>query len=443
MRTWILTACLLSCPSISALAETYVISPDGSGDFPTIQAAIDAAADGDIIALTDGIFTGEGNRDIDYLGKALKVQSQGENPEACVIDCEGTETDPHGGFYFRTGEQPGSVLMDVTIEGGWGVYPNVGGAIRCEGNSSPTIVSCVFSGNRGTAVGCSEGSAPTFSGCRFTKNQGLYGGAIYGDRCSLTISHCEFIENETEGEAGAIFAYETVAEITGSAFIRNTAHMAAAVSFHDESEVRVLDCLFEGNVSTSSGGALTFWISGPNIVERCTFVGNRAGHEGAALWSEKMSATYVRNCTFWGNASPNGTVLAGNYEVVIENTVVAFSTQGPGVASYGDYAELTCCDIFGNDGGDWVGTIADQYGVDGNISKDPLFCDPEGGDFHLDSASPCAPFSPANPECDLIGAWPVGCGGTPVTATTWGGIKALYGQGALPKEGPVPREARR
>jgi len=134
----------------------------------------------------------------------------------------------------------------------------------------------------------------------------------------------------------------------------------------------------------------------------------------------------VRNCTFWGNASPNGTVLAGNYQVVIENSVIAFSTQGPGVASYEDYAELSCCDIFGNAGGDWVGKIADQYGVDGNIGMDPLFCDPENGDLHLDAASPCAPFSPSNPECDLVGAWPVGCGGTPVTATTWGAIKALY-----------------
>ena len=201
---------------------------------------------------------------------------------------------------------------------------------------------------------------------------------------------------------------------------------AAAASFHDESEANIIGCLFEGNVSSPSGGALTFWISGPNIVDGCTFVGNSAGHEAAALWSEKISVTHVRNCTFWGNASPDGTVLAGNYRLVLQNTVVAFSSQGPGVASYEGYAELECCDVFGNAGGDWVGTIADQYGLNGNICKDPLFCDPVNGDFQLDAASPCAPFSPAHPECDLVGAWPVGCGVTPVTPGTWGGIKALY-----------------
>jgi pectin methylesterase-like acyl-CoA thioesterase len=36
-------------------ADVFVVSPDGSGDFPTIQAAVDAASDGDDIELTDGV----------------------------------------------------------------------------------------------------------------------------------------------------------------------------------------------------------------------------------------------------------------------------------------------------------------------------------------------------------------------------------------------------
>jgi len=40
----------------SANAATYVVTPDGTGDFPTIQAAIDAAVTGDVIQLTDGVF---------------------------------------------------------------------------------------------------------------------------------------------------------------------------------------------------------------------------------------------------------------------------------------------------------------------------------------------------------------------------------------------------
>lgn len=372
-----LTAALLFLCCASATATTYVVSPDGAGDFPTIQSAIGAATNGDVIVLTDGTFTGDGNRDIDYLGKAITVRSQSRAPESCVIDCGGSETDPHRGFRFRHGEQAGSVLSGVSVRGGWATYPDLGGA-------------------------------------------------LYADRCAITIVRCRFAENEAASEGGAIFAYGTLAKIAESEFVGNASHAAAAASFHDESEAYVIECLFEDNASSSSGGALTFWISGPNLVDRCTFVGNTAAHEGAALWAEKISSTFVRNCTFWGNGSPDGTVLAGNYELTMVNTVVAFSTQGPGVASNEDYVELACCDVFGNEGGDWVGAIADQYGIKGNISADPLFCDPVNGDLHIDAASPCVPFSPVNPECDLVGAWPVGCGGVPVAPSTWGATKAMY-----------------
>ena len=70
---------------------------------------------------------------------------------------------------------------------------------------------------------------------------------------------------------------------------------------------------------------------------------------------------------------------------------------------------LTCCNVFGNVGGDYVECIAEQDTMNSNISLDPLFCDAANGDFRLQDDSPCAPFSPPNPDCDLIGAWGVGC----------------------------------
>jgi hypothetical protein len=112
----------------------------------------------------------------------------------------------------------------------------------------------------------------------------------------------------------------------------------------------------------------------------------------------------------------------------LENTIIAFNDLGEAIlcADGNSSAHLTCCDLYGNEGGDWVGYIEDQYGINGNISEDPLFCDPESGDFTLHEDSPCAPFTPPNEECDLIGAWPVGCEPTAVRVGTWGAIKAMY-----------------
>ena len=42
-------------------AATWLVNPDGTGDYAVIQDAVDAAAvSGDIVELADGIFTGSG-----------------------------------------------------------------------------------------------------------------------------------------------------------------------------------------------------------------------------------------------------------------------------------------------------------------------------------------------------------------------------------------------
>lgn len=99
-------------------AATYFVAPDGSGDFPTIQAAIDGAQSGDVIQLGGGTFVGAGNRTISFRGKALTVESQSANPAACIVDAEATVAVPRRVFEFA-GEGPGSILRGVTITGGY------------------------------------------------------------------------------------------------------------------------------------------------------------------------------------------------------------------------------------------------------------------------------------------------------------------------------------
>jgi hypothetical protein len=88
---------------------------------------------------------------------------------------------------------------------------------------------------------------------------------------------------------------------------------------------------------------------------------------------------------------------------------------------------LECCDFYGNAGGDWVGCIADKYGIDGNFSEDPLFCleDNTEEPYSLHEGSPCLP---ENSPCGaLVGAFGLGCG--PVTSVedvSWGAIKATF-----------------
>ena len=58
-----------------AAASTFFVAADGSGDFGTIQEAIWACADGDSVALGDGVFRGNWNRLIDFLGLGITLHS--------------------------------------------------------------------------------------------------------------------------------------------------------------------------------------------------------------------------------------------------------------------------------------------------------------------------------------------------------------------------------
>lgn len=106
--------------AVTVNATTYLIEPDGSGDYETIQAAISAATDGDIIELADGIFSGTGNWNINYLGKNLTVCSVNGNPVDCIVNVPGVANGvTQRGFRFSMGETRDAVLKDITIQGAY------------------------------------------------------------------------------------------------------------------------------------------------------------------------------------------------------------------------------------------------------------------------------------------------------------------------------------
>jgi len=365
--------------TIPATATTYVVTPDGTGDFPTIQAAIDAATYGDIVELTTGTFTGPGNRDIDYLGKALTIRSQSGEPSTCVMDCQHSGV----GVRFVSGEGPSSVLSGVTITNGQGIFT---GGVDIHG-ASPVIQTCILSNN-------------------FCTN-GLGGGGLFCFDGTPTIDGCAFLDNISAFGGGGVCC-------------------------KDGTDALIRDCLFLRNVSlpddVGGAGGIYCQLSSPHI-ERCTFSMNRAGAGGGGVSGILSSPTIVQ-CTLYANeAYPgSGISFAQSSVPTLRNTVIAFGAGGEAVDCFLESsAALSCCDIIGNAGGDWVGCIEDQYGIDGNISADPLFCDPENGDYTLDACSPCLPGNhPHGVDCGLIGALGQGCGATAVEETSWGRIKALY-----------------
>lgn len=341
---------------------TYLVNPDGSGDFATIQEAIDAAAPTDIIDLGDGVFTGDGNRDLDCLGKDITIQSQGGDPGLCVIDCEGSAGEYHRGFNLTSGEGPRCRLMGVTITG---AYAEEGGAIYCANGSSPWIESCVF-----------------------TTNGAEFGAGVFSFDSNPLLLECAFSFNQASTAGGAVFSG---GPLGGSA-------------------PRFLHCTFTDNEAPSGGAAACIAVA-PLEFESCAF-GENGADLGGALYCAGASMT-LRQCTLYGNFvtdEAGGMYLDSDRGSILENTIIAFSGGGEAIACLGSPPLLSCCDLYGNEGGDWVGCIASQQGTSGNIEADPLFCDAPNGDLGIDSDSPCAWAN--NPGCGYIGAYPVSCGNT-------------------------------
>ncbi len=370
-------------------------------NFPTIQAALDAAANGAEIVLARGVYSGAGNRELDFHGKALTLRSATGQPATCVIDC-GFST---RGFYFHCGETDKTVLSALTIRSGQSICgsaiaceyssptisdcvltgntANDGGALHCL-SSSPTLVRCTISGNAASGEGggiyCTLSnptltdctitnntafaggggmychfSSPALSRVTFTRNSGRFGGALFCNLASPVLTDCTLRENAALGVrsyGGAVFAYASHLLLTGCTLANNSALGAdargGAVYAYYEPSLLLNYCTLTGNRATGAGGGV-YCCEANATLRNCTLVDNAAGERGGGMYCQQSNPT-LTNCIVWSN-SPQA------------------------IASHGSTPLVKSCDVQGG----WPGR--------GNLDVDPRFVG--GGDLRLRGDSPC------------------------------------------------------
>ncbi|MCF7954167.1 MAG: right-handed parallel beta-helix repeat-containing protein [Phycisphaerae bacterium] len=360
-------------------------------DYPTIQSAIDAIDTEDpnissaTIIVHPGLYTGKGNRDLDFYGKNIRLTSDDPNsPEIVamtIIDCQGSMADPHRAFYFHSEETKATIVDGFTITGGY--MTGNGGAIYCN-IGSPTIKNCVLKNNvawgpdkAGGAIGCYN-SSPTIMNCQITDNRAAaYGGGIScRNNSSPIIRDCTIINNTANISGGGVYCWVN-------------------------SSPQIERCLITYNTTLMYGGGLYFFECAqynPNIpeddpdydpndpdndpnfvpipdivIQQCTIANNSVdGGTGGAIFCSDSIAT-LSNSIVWGNIAPNligSTIALSDNELNKTTLTVSYS------------------DVEGDQDGQYViGANAVLEWLDGNIALDPNFADAQNGDFHLMSSA--------------------------------------------------------
>jgi predicted outer membrane repeat protein len=451
----LLTFCTVS-------ARTWHITPAGTGDAPTIQAGIDSASAGDTVSLACGTYYEHSI----VMKSGVRLEGESGDPGCVVIDAEEL-----GRVFYCDGVDSTTEFDGITITGGLAAY---GGGMYCINDASPRLDNLVFLRNHsgyGGGLSCGSGFSVVLRNVVFEENScGSWGGGIcsdgeFGGVGSIELSNCLFVSNTAQGGAGmscicecnarlddvtfehnvayggsgeeygggGLYVSEmSVGTITGCTFRGNSCgHNGGAMSCYSFCETGIENCLFSENSAGNYGGGIYCAEDGPTI-KNCTFDRNHAGALGGGVCSRWWPSPAIDSCTFFMNEAPDGSGFGAFYRSYpwLVRSIVAYGVEGEGVWVESDCTiNIRCSDIYGNAGGDWVGAIAGQYGVDGNFSACPSFCYADMGDFHLCDESPCLPGNhPDGYDCGLIGAWGEGCscGPTQTVPATWGGIKSMY-----------------
>jgi len=375
-------------PVAAAAATIHV-----PADKPTIQAAIDSTANGDVVLVSNGTYV----ENIDFKGKAITVKSV-NGPATTTIDGGGLDIV----VKFVTQETSNSVLAGFTIRNG---RPSVsstynGGGIAVA-SSSPTIQNNTITANfgcSGVGIGVSFGS-PLIQGNTITNNQqsgcsgGTGGGGILiGGASQPQIIGNTISNNSTGSDGGGISLFAAGNPvIRGNTIIGNTSGgQGGGISMGNQSDAVVADNVIKGNTALKGGGVATLVPSGANGP---TLVNNTlSSNSGPQGGSELYFSGFPNQTQFLNN------IFVGAASQIAVDCDTTYSPQSP-IFHFND--------VFNPSGNTFAGSCSSSSGNNGNISLDPLFVNPAASDFHLQATSPAidtgSNTAPSLPAQDIAG----------------------------------------
>ncbi len=335
-----------------------------------------------------------------------------------------------GAYFYYSGADIDSNTIEGNLSGG-------DGAGLFISYSSVNLSSNTFTSNESSDDG---GGLRIYRGsdCNVESNE-FYDNVAADDGGGAKLSHSEHtltsnrFEGNIAGDAGGGVELDNdSSHVQDCTFVGNQAIRGAGLhSWRTEATFTIEDSVFEANIASDCGGALSFdnnphwvtlqrlWLSGNEAVDGaglCTdmvyrdpedvggledyyvnsylrmasvaFVDNIASDDGGVMYIKAATAS-AQNITAHGNAGPDAAAVAvKGSTVTIVNAILSQNTGGPVLLvedTDEDTASLTVSysDLYDND--ERPSGIPDPVGSSGNIDEDPDYT----GIYELDSSSPC------------------------------------------------------
>lgn len=354
-----------------------------------IQDAIDAADAGDFVVVSNGVYDSGGrvvfgtmtNRVA--IDKPVTVESV-NGPASTIIVGSRTAYIPPIGIrcvYLTNGAAMiGFTLTNGATQNTGDIFQEQSGGGAWCNDSGVVLSNCIFAGNAAARYGGGAYQGTLFN-CVLTNNSAAYGGGAASNalfNCTL-VRNLAMFQNLNYG-GGAYGCTLSNSLIYGNQSVSGGGYGGGAAFS------TLNGCLVSSNIAGNSGGGVFFGTAdnsiifsnramagggaSSNFLNDCLLKYNQALSDGGgAYFSTLGGCTVASNLCVTGDG---GGLLGG----AATNCVVYYNFANRGGPNYSQ-GILSFCD-----------TVPLPAGP-GNITNEPIFVNLSGGDFHLQSSSPC------------------------------------------------------